>query len=130
MTRDYKALLAELESRAQLPFDWRRNDCARFAAACVRAQTGDNPLKGLRWGSAAGARRLLDRLGGMEAAVDARLRRIPPAFARRGDVAGVADPVLGVSLMIVEGPTLVGPGDAGVRRVPRAAMTMAWSAEP
>lgn len=112
-----------------MPFDWKQNDCARFAAAIVEAQTGKRPLKGLRWGSAAGARRVLERLGGMEAALDARLRPVAPALAQRGDVAGVPDHALGLRLMIVEGVTLVGPGERGLKREPRSAMTHAWSAD-
>ena len=129
MARNHDAWLAEMARRARMPFDWRRNDCARYAAACVKAQTGRNALHGLRWASKAGAARVLLRLGGMEAAVDARLTRIAPAMAMRGDVAGVFDPDFGVSLMIVEGATLVGPGETGEKRLPRAAMIMAWSAE-
>lgn len=127
--RDHDALIAFLADRDRMPFDWRRNDCARFAAGAVRAQTGRNPLKGLRWGSAAGAARVLARLGSMEAAVSARLRPIAPAAARRGDIAGVPDAVLGLSLLVVEGETLVGPGAQGTKRLARSAMTHAWSAE-
>ncbi len=127
--RNHDAMLAAIAGRAAMPFDWRRNDCARFAAAMVSAQTGKTPLKGLRWGTAAGATRVINRLGGMEAAVSARLTPIAPALARRGDVAGVPDEQLGLRLMIVEGETLIGPGERGLKRAPRAAMTHAWSAD-
>lgn len=128
--RDHEAMFAEIERRSRLPFSWREhNDCAKFAAAIVRAQTGKRPLKELRWASPAGAKRVLDRLGGMEAALDARLTPIAPAAAKRGDVAGVDDATFGLRLMIVEGDTLVGPGRRGLKREPRAAMIAAWSAE-
>lgn len=128
--RDHDALLAALSARATTPFDWRRNDCVRYAAAAVKAQTGRNPLRGIkRWYSAAGARRVLDSLGGMEAAVSARLTPIAPAAAKRGDIAGVPDDALGLRLMVVEGETLVGPCGRGERREPRRAMTRAWSAD-
>jgi hypothetical protein len=45
----------------------------------------------------------------------------------RGDIAGVPDADLGIHPMIVEGDMLVGPGDKGLRRLPRRAMTIAWS---
>lgn len=128
--RDIEALLAEIARRDPLPFDWGGNDCVRYVAACVLAQSGLDPLAGLDWADEASARALLATLGGMEAAVDSRLRRIAPAFAMRGDVAGVADPDLGLALMIVEGQTLVGPGALRARRLPRAAMIASWSAMP
>lgn len=127
--RDYDAMLAAIAARAAMPFDWKANDCARFAAAIVEAQTGKRPLRGLRWSTAAGAKRVLDRLGGMEAAVSARLLPIAPAEAQRGDIAGVPDANLGLRLMVIEGGTLVGPGEHGLKRQPRTAMTHAWSAE-
>jgi len=127
--RDHEAMVAAIAERAAMPFDWKANDCARFAAAVVEAQAGKRPLAGLRWGTAAGAARVLERLGGMEAAVSARLRSIPPAQAQRGDVAGVPDEALGLRLMIVEGATLVGPGERGAKREPRSAMTHAWAAD-
>lgn len=127
--RDYEAMTAAIAARGTVPFDWKANDCARFAAAVVEAQTGKRPLKGLRWRTAAGAKRVIERLGGMEAALDARLTPVPPSMAKRGDVAGVPDDELGLRLMIVEGATLVGPGPKGARREPRSAMTHAWSAE-
>ncbi|MES3152949.1 hypothetical protein O6Y00_11155 [Sphingomonas faeni] len=71
--------------------------------------------------------RALRRLGGMEAAVSARLTAIAPALAQRGDIAGVPDDMLGLRLMVVEGETLVGPGDNGNCRQKRNAMTHAWS---
>lgn len=130
MIRDHDALLREIAKRALLPFDWATNDCVRYAGACVTAQTGYDPLGGLHWSTEEEARRLLDQLGGMEAATDSRLRRIAPAMAMRGDVAGVIDPELGLALMIVEGVMLVGPGERSEKRLPRRMMATAWSAEP
>ncbi|WP_380787229.1 DUF6950 family protein [Sphingomonas sp. R86521] len=127
--RDYDALLAFVAGRTTLPFDWKRNDCVRYAAGAVLAQTGVDPLRGvIRWGTARGAVRVLDRMGGMEAAVSSRLTAIAPAMAARGDIAGVPDDDLGLRLMVIEGETLVGPGDAGNRRLKRSVMTHAWRA--
>lgn len=110
-----------------MPFEWGRkaNDCVAFAGGAVRAQTGIDPLKGLRWTSQRSAMRLLSRLGGLEAAVSSRLSPVAPALARRGDIAGVVENGK-LLLMVVEGALLVGPGQ---RRAPRAAMSLAWSAD-
>lgn len=132
MARDLEALLGFLAERAAMPFRWgrRRNDCVSFAANAVQAQTGRDPLEGLDWATQAEARALLRELGGLEAAIDARLTRIAPAMACRGDVAGVIDRRLGRRLMIVEGATLAGPGKGGVVRLPRREMITAWSIDP
>jgi hypothetical protein len=126
--RDYGALARYLAERRAMPFAWGRkgNDCAAFAGGAIKAQTGRDPLAGLRWSTATGAARLIARLGGMEAAVSARLTPIAPAKAHRGDLAGVADGRFGLLLMVVEGETLIGPGNS---RAPRSAMIHAWSAE-
>jgi hypothetical protein len=127
--RDIEALMALLEDRARKPFSWRDHDCVRFAAAAVRAQTGVNPIRGLRWRSKKGATAAIARFGSLEAAVDAHLTRIAPAQAMRGDIAGVPDDEFGVRLMVVEGRLLIGPGDHGIRHLPRSAMVSAWSAD-
>lgn len=127
--RDHEALLALLERRARRRFSWRRWDCVRFAAAAVKAATGRDMLGSLRWSSMRNAAAILADEGGLQAAVDRRLTPIAPALAARGDVAGVPDQRFGIRLMIVEGRTLVGVGAAGLERCPRAAMTLAWSAD-
>lgn len=130
MARDLNALLGFIAERAPMPHEWgsSRNDCVAYMAGAVKAQTGRDCLEGLSWSSEIGARRVLRRLGGLEAAMDARFVRIAPAMAQRGDIAGIPDELLGVRIMIVEGATLVGPGARGEKRNPRAAMTIAWSA--
>lgn len=133
MRRDLDALLAFLEARAAMPFAWgrSRNDCVSFAAQAVRVQTGRSLASLIgrhRWSTALGAARVLKRRGGIEAALDRALAPVAPAQAMRGDVAGAPDDRLGLRLMIVEGTTLVGPGENGLVREPRAAMVKAWSA--
>lgn len=128
--RDHDALLALLRARAARP--WRRGDsCAAFAADAVRAQTGRDPMAGLRREarSKRGRAAILRRFGGLEAAVTARLGDpIAPAAAARGDVA-LVETDGGALLAIVEGPTLVGPDATGLRRLPRGAMIKAWRAD-
>lgn len=127
--RDHAALSAFLVARMRAPLAWGRqgNDCVAFAAGAALAQTGRDLLADAPdWTTAPAARRVLARLGGLEAVVDARLPRIAPAKAQRGDVALVATET-GPALMIVEGATLVGPGQTGLVRRPRTAMLRAWS---
>lgn len=129
MGRDYTALVAAIDARADRPFGWKNGrDCVSFAAACVKAQTGQSPLAGLpRWRSRAAAGAIAEAQGGLEAALDARFARVAPALAKRGDIAGLPDPLFGVRLMVIEGETLVGPGARGLERLPRSCMTLAWS---
>jgi len=131
MPRDLDALLRFLEERQPIPFAWAQPyDCVSFAFAGVEAQFGWNPMGKLTWTTHRGALRVVRRQGGLEAGVNARLRPIAPARAMRGDVAGLPDDVLGIKLMLVEGETLVSPGDRGLQRIPRRMMTCAWSAVP
>lgn len=129
--RDVGALLAFIDSRQAVPHAWGRkaNDCCSFPIEAIRALTGHNPCPGLRWTSRRGALLVIKRrFGTLEAAFDHYLVRIPPALAKRGDVAGVPDEAFGVHPMIVEGDTLVAPGERGLKRCPRRHMTIAWSA--
>lgn len=125
--RDHHMLVLWLRTMEVVPFTepGGSNDCAAFAARAVEKQTG-RVIRVPGRGSAVAARRALKRMGGLEAAVTARLGPpIAPAHARRGDIAGVMDASGELVLMVVEGETLVGPGN---RRTVRGAMTMAWSA--
>jgi len=130
MQRDYAALIAAIEAHSRRGFRWRRGrDCVSFAAACIQAQTGHDPLADVpHWRTRREALAFSQAQGGLEAAIDARLDRTPPAMARRGDIAGLPDRLFGVRLMVIEGETLVGPGQHGLERLPRSTMTIAWSA--
>lgn len=130
--RDHDALAPFLEGRRSTPFAYDPTglDCARFAAEAVEAQTGANPLDrlGHAWRTRTGALRVLRTLGGMAAAVDRVLERIEPGHARRGDIGGVPSEGGELLLVVVEGATLVGLAPSGLQRLPRSAMTCAWSA--
>jgi hypothetical protein len=134
VSRDTAALIACIEAHSARPFSWRRGrDCVSFAAACVEAQTGAEPLADLpSWRSRREALAVVDQVGGLSRALDQRLQPIAPAMAQRGDIAGVEasgpDRPFGIRLMVIEGGTLVGPGQRGLERLPRSVMTMAWSA--
>jgi hypothetical protein len=128
--RDVAALVAFIDSRQRRPHAWGRfaNDCLGYALGAVEAQTGIRVAPELAWSSRAEALRLLKRFASLEAAIDTYFVRIAPAQAMRGDIAGVVDAAFGIHPMIVEGSTLVSPGENGNRRAPRKAMRCAWSA--
>ena len=131
MSRDHLALVALIEARSAQAFRWRRGrECVGFAGACIMAQTGVDPLADLpHWDTRREAVTVARAAGGLKRAVDARLDPIAPALALRGDIAGLPDRLLGVRLMVIEGETLVAPGLRGLERLPRDAMTLAWSIE-
>lgn len=80
-------MLREASSR---PFAWGEHDCCLFAADVVQAITGEDHAAEFRgrYTTAAGAARALKRYGAgnLVATIDAKLPRIAPALARRGDV--------------------------------------------
>ena len=102
------ALLAAVERR---PFDARRWNCGRFALAAIEACTGERP----RWRLCAA----------LEASADsAGFPRIPPVFARPGDVVLAGAPArLGV---VVDGGRAAFVGPRGLLRAPLAACATAW----
>jgi hypothetical protein len=129
MKRDVNALFRFLAERSTMPYEWgsRSNDCISFANAAVKAQTNKSAVGRLHWKDERSAIRVVKAQGGLEKALDARFERVPPALAMRGDIAGVPDEHFGIHPMIVEGVTLCSPGTKGLKRLPRSAMTMAWS---
>lgn len=128
--RNHEALIDFINSRQDVPYEWGRkaNDCVSFVLDAVKAQNGRGRASELKWSSEISAIRLIKRLGGLEAAFDKYFQRIPPSKAMRGDIAGVPDEAFGIHPMIVEGDSLVAPGDRGNKRIPRRAMAVAWSA--
>lgn len=103
-----EALLAAAETR---PFDARRWNCAGFALAAVEAVTGSRPVVRV--------------LPSLEASADsAGFPRIPPSFARAGDVVLAGDPArLGV---VVDGGRAAFVGPRGLLRQPLTTCTTAW----
>lgn len=128
--RDLDALLEFIDSRQNVPHEWGRtkNDCVSYAFAAAKAQTGHDRATSVKWSDEKSGLRAIAKVGGLEAGFDRWFQRIIPSQAKRGDIAGVPDETFGIHPMIVEGETLVGPGDKGNKRVPRKAMTVAWSA--
>lgn len=102
------ALLVAAETR---PFDAHRWNCGRFALAAVEAVTGERPACRVQPDLAASA----DSAG---------FPRIPPAFARAGDVVLAGDPPrLGV---VVDGGRAAFVGPRGLVRISLTDCTTAW----
>lgn len=129
MDRNIKALVEFIDSRQNRPHEWGRkaNDCVSFVLGAVKAQTGHDRATVFRWTDEKSGLKALKKAGGIEKAFDRWFTRIPLAQAMRGDIAGIPDDRLGIHPMIVEGETLVGPGDKGNKRLKRREMTAAWS---
>jgi hypothetical protein len=128
--RDFEALHTFIGERHARPHEWGReaNDCVGFVLGAVEAMTGVVVAPKLKWSSEKEARKVVAKFGTLEAAFDAHFERIPPALAQRGDIGGVPDEAFGVHPGIIEGLTIVGPGENGNRRIPRRRATVAWSA--
>lgn len=127
MTRlpDWPARLAAyLEAQRVQPFAWGSNDCVLFAAGAVRAITGADLLPVQRWQSVREASRLLVRLGGLRAALDARLPAVPLAYAQRGDVLLVTGPR--VQLAIADADGWLAPSRHGLVRGHMQHALAAW----
>ena len=109
---DWHARLAALLSAAETrPFDAHRWNCGRFALASVEACTG--------------ARAHIRMQPSLEATADsAGFPRIPPTFARAGDVVLAGEPPrLGV---VVDGGRAAFVGPRGLTRAPLTTCAAAW----
>lgn len=113
------ATIAEWRER---PFRWDR-DCARWMAAFVIAQTGEDPLADLR-GKYRTKRQALKLLAEQPMAerLDEVFPRVPAALARRGDIALTQDSCLGC---VIGGDALFF-FENGMTLVPRAEWEGVW----
>lgn len=99
-----------------MPFAWGSNDCCLFAADCVKAVTGRDPAADLRgaYSDAAGAARMLAKLGGVDGIADQRAcDAVPPSLAQPGDIGRVTcdgRPTLAVCM----GGHWLAPGEHGL----------------
>ena len=103
------------------PHAWGENDCVTFAADCVKAITGQDPVSDLRgtYDSPEGAARIMIALGykNLGDCIASRLPEIDPSQARRGDVVlcwGDEHEFAAV----VERHTAVGAGPEGAVHIP------------
>ena len=113
-------------ARLREPFAWGANDCALFAADCVRAITGIDMAKDLRGLNALQAARYVRRCGGMAGVA---LRALGPACRVRDAVQG---DVLLVptgkrqALAVHSGYGAILPGANGLMLVPLSLAVLAW----
>lgn len=105
------------------PFRWDR-DCGRWAAACVIAQTGEDPLKELRglYTTKRDALRLLAEKP-MSERLDGMFPRIHASRAQRGDLALMEKTCLGV----VMGDSALFYYRDGMTMEPRARWLGVWA---
>lgn len=120
--------LAEVE---RTPFAWGSNDCAHFAASCIEAMTGENPLDSLslpEYETASGAMNALAAIGfgDLPSAVAGIFDEVPPSLAQIGDIAICETAETGCALAIVLGETLGAVGSKGYYAGPREAMIRAF----
>lgn len=102
-----------IESRRDTPFEWGSNDCATFAAAAIESLTGADLIGVPRWTDAMSAARVVKALGGMAAIADARLPRVDPSEAWRGDI-GLVEAEGRESFGVIYPPWVITPGGAGI----------------
>ena len=109
----FEAFISERRAR---PFVWGSNDCATFAADCIKAITGVDPAPtGLRQHrTEKQALRSLQRHGGLTGIATAAMGQPVPASQ-----AGIGDVVLSKSgnrpmLSICNGSTVFAPGANGI----------------
>lgn len=112
-----------ITARLGEPFCYGRLDCVLFASEWIKAATGKDVLAGLpKWKTERGAKRVIRSVGGLESAIDARLKRIDPKTARDGDIAMHENIVF-----IFSGTHIVGPGMDGLQFIDRMKAQCAWS---
>ena len=126
--QDWPLRLARFyRARRNVPFAWGANDCCTLAADWVVEATGVDPIADIRgWDDALSASRTLEVLGGMRAAVTARMGGpINWMLAQRGDVVMMTldgRPTLGV----VISEYAIAPGEEGALLVPLGNADCAW----
>ncbi len=122
-------LAAVVQERLRAPFVWGQHDCVLFAADCIHAMTGADPVADLRgqWADRASAVRAIAQAGGLASAIAARgfVPAPGPLFAQRGDL--VLHRRDGTdALAICTGPALAAPAEHGLLFVRLDEGVTAW----
>jgi hypothetical protein len=123
-----KRLDAVIEAARHRPYKIGEHDCFTFARECVKAITGANYGKGIKYRTQAGSLKLIKRLGGsLDRAVSKVLRRSPvtPLQARRGDWLMFRDEK-GEHLAVCLGINAACLGEHGLGFLPLDACLSAW----
>lgn len=118
----WEIALAEcMTSGLKVEHEWGSHDCVTFAADCVKAQTGEDPLGDLRgsYDSPLTAAKVIKGMGAnsLGDALAKHLTEILPGDARRGDVV-VCWSDDHDFVAVVERHTAVGPGPTGTVHIP------------
>lgn len=125
---DWQARLAAFaKERADMPFEWGRNDCTLFAADAVLAMTGVDHAAGWRgYDNIRDAQRLIDELGGLRAIATAALGdAVPVLMAAPGDVL-LLDNGGRELLAICNGTSAIAPWEKGLAALPMSQALAAW----
>lgn len=122
--RHLNAVISDARVR---PFNWRRHNCATFAADCVEVMTGVS-LHERFADMMTSARRAIVHADLLEVHADAILgveRRVPVRLAQRGDVV-IVRVAPGLALAVCLGITAAAVGPDGLAFVPMEAAQCAW----
>ena len=117
-----------VRDRAIDPFAWGTNDCALFAADCVRAITGVDVAAHLRcYKDARGAKVMLQAYGGLMALATQLLGSpVGVRNATPGDVVLVRMAKREALGVMFDEDTLIGPGADGITVAPLSDALCAW----
>jgi hypothetical protein len=131
-----KRLEAVTDEWRREPFRWGTRDCARFAAACVGAVTGLDPVAALTsqnlvYGTPEEALKALKMLGCTRSLAelgDLLFDRVPPSLAQTGDLAQIVnDDAFGSALAVVLGERLLVVTENGLDSRERTEAIAAWA---
>lgn len=117
-------LLEVVAYHESTPFDWADSNCLHLMMDVSLALTGRDPYAKTRgkYKNQAGAMKVMRKLGFRDVGemIAAEFAEVPPAMARRGDLALLkqGDNVVGA---VVMGAQVWGKGPMGSARVPRTA---------
>jgi hypothetical protein len=110
------------------PHAWGSNDCVTFARGAVEAITGTVIELPCTWADEAQALAALDALGGLQAAVDTVLPRLPsPAYAQRGDIVMLTVPSRPPWIAVCSEEFAWAPSISGLAQTSIGLAITAWS---
>lgn len=122
-------LAALIAQRMAARFVWGENDCCLFACDAVLAITGHDPGADLRgtYATAAGAARVLQRVGGVAGVATQRAGPgVPVALAQPGDIGLCTQDNDHPALAVYGGSVWHAPGSLGLVAHNASNITRAW----
>lgn len=117
-----------ISAKKQEKFSWGTNDCCLFAADSVLCLTGTDFAESFRgkYDSAAGAARLLNENGGVEAIASKYLGTpVLPAFAAVGDVVSISNGGR-AALAVCAGQFVLAVSERGLESLALSEAVLAW----